>query len=90
VTGRAFVRLYFAMAAEAAQEKSPRYKVRPKWHGFEHLVEAQNHTLLSCKVWSCFGAEDWMGKISKLFQKARGRTAERYIANLAFLGPAPP
>jgi hypothetical protein len=86
--GRAFIRLYYGLAAESAATRSPRYKVRPKWHAMEHIIEAQSGTLLNCRCWSCFGPEDWIGKISKLFRKARDRTAERYLANLAFLkGP---
>jgi len=53
--GYAFLHGYFALAASAAAQKRPNYKLRVKWHVYQHTLEQLDRGCrLNPRLWSCW------------------------------------
>lgn len=85
--GRIFLMTYGWLAAEATRDIKALWKVRPKHHYVDEMIERIRETHMNPRHQHCFMEEDFAGKLSKLAKKChRGtvcvRSIERYLLYL--------
>ena len=66
LVGFNFLRCYQQLAAEAVACNRCAYKLRPKFHGFAHLLMEVRETRENPKGRDAFDAEDYVGKVKRL------------------------
>jgi hypothetical protein len=86
--GEGYLRAYVWLAGDALERRHCRWKVRPKMHSFHHTVLALRHSRLNPRFMTCWGDEDYVGKLAKISRKAHVRTLalatlRRYLAACA-------
>jgi hypothetical protein len=67
-----------------------KWKMRPKLHGFDHLLLFIEKTSLNPRYYSCWHDETFMGSVKRIAGKCRGQTTnvllrliQRYLLGLA-------
>ena len=67
--GRAFLLTWSKLASDAWKAGEANYKLRPKHHYFDHIIESLS-TRENPRFLYCFTDEDFMGRVSNLQQVA--------------------
>ena len=84
--GFRFLALYVQLAGQAILDGQTLYKIRPKMHYFWHICDRMRRSSLNPKLFSCWAAEDYVGKIAKLAERTHRRsTAERTLQRYLFM-----
>lgn len=84
--GLTVVRGFVGLARAALRQRKCLYKVRPKLHGFHHMVLQLRR--VNPSFFSCWSDEDFMGRIAKIASKTHRRAVslrvlERYLFQLS-------
>lgn len=82
--GFRYLGLYVQLAAQALQERAPLYKIRPKMHFLWHICHRLSRCRLNPQLFSCWAAEDYVGKIANVAEQTHrrttpARTLQRYL-----------
>ena len=82
-----YMQLYLELAQRSLQQRSCRWKLRPKCHMWHEIF----HQLQTCPInpaaTSCWGGEDFVGRVARIAralhrQSCDRRLADRYLTNL--------
>lgn len=71
---------YQSLAARALLQRRLLYKIRPKTHYFQHMLDHVSETHLSPMFLATFGDEDYMHKIRNIARACHGATFHRQWA----------
>ena len=85
--GTLYIDLYLELALRALQQRAARWKIRPKLHYSEEILEAVKQCPLNPRVVSTFGGENHIGRMAQICravhrQCASRRVVDRYLAVL--------
>eukprot|EP00969_Alexandrium_andersonii_P175094 7743887-Alexandrium_andersonii.AAC.2 len=86
--GRLFLSSYQWLAHEAVSEGKHLWRLRPKFHIIDHMLERMRVDRQNVRLQACFMEEDYAGKIARLARKCHRltvlpRTFERYLLYLS-------
>lgn len=90
--GRLYTFLYVEAAADALRMRQSRFKVRPKFHFFDELIESVVRSPLNPARVSAFAGEDFVGRMASVTRSVHRRCSawrvvDRYLLLLAELWP---
>lgn len=82
--GRLHLATYQKLAAHSSATGTKLFKIRPKHHSYDHLLEHLTRSSLNPGWFSTVRDEDFLGKLKKLGQKCHGssvmfRALQRYL-----------
>ena len=79
VVGSMFLTTYAGLACEAIEAAEYLFKMRPKFHHLQHMLEDDRPSLRSPAWDNCFIFEDHIKHCVKMLRKTSHRTAERHL-----------
>ena len=77
--GRQMMGLYSALSIEAAGKHERLWKMTPKFHCFQHLMEWQSVEVCNPRFYWVYADEDLMGHISEIAQSTHVRTMHEVV-----------
>jgi hypothetical protein len=85
--GTAFLTVWVSAAYRSLEAKIPRFKIRVKHHNFLHGIVRLHQDHLNMRMLSCFGAEGFVGDMSRLSSRVHPRTVtlrciERFLLHI--------
>jgi hypothetical protein len=87
-SGKLHLLTYQDLAENSVVEGTLLYKIRPKHHAFDHVLETMKTSSLNPGKLTTMGDEDFLGKLKRIGQKCHGasimlRSLQRYLLQLA-------
>ena len=88
VLGKLHLLTYQKLAERSVHDASFLFKIRPKHHTFDHMLEFMSKSRINPGKFTCFRDEDFLGHVKRLGQQCHGKTIskralQRYILTLA-------
>ena len=83
-----FLQRYQILASISEQKLTHLYKIKPKFHHLQHLLDWVVKFRINPGRFSCWSDEDFLGKLKRIARSCNGRaqmlrTMQKYISYLA-------